>query len=79
MTLLVWRLLKSVIGRKYEIFSIYSKWSESRVCCHCILVPMLCVLVHAQANDFGSEVIPGAKDMGMHIQVGHAVQTSINC
>ena len=22
----------------------------------------------AQANDFGSEVIPGAKDMGMHIQ-----------
>ena len=21
-----------------------------------------------QANDFGSEVIPGAKDMGMHIQ-----------
>ena len=22
-----------------------------------------------QANDFGSEVIPGAKDMGMHIQV----------
>lgn len=21
-----------------------------------------------QANDFGSEVIPGAKDMGMHVQ-----------
>jgi hypothetical protein len=24
--------------------------------------------MRAQANDFGSEVIPGAKDMGMHIQ-----------
>lgn len=22
----------------------------------------------AQANDFGSEIIPGAKDMGMHVQ-----------
>lgn len=21
-----------------------------------------------QANDFGSEIIPGAKDMGMHVQ-----------
>ena len=28
--------------------------------------------MHAQANDFGSEVIPGAKDMGMHIQVAQA-------
>ena len=25
-------------------------------------------LPQVQANDFGSEVIPGAKDMGMHIQ-----------
>lgn len=24
--------------------------------------------LRVQANDFGSEVIPGAKDMGMHIQ-----------
>ena len=29
------------------------------------VAPALC---GAQANDFGSEVIPGAKDMGMHIQ-----------
>ena len=27
-----------------------------------------CGLWPVQANDFGSEVIPGAKDMGMHIQ-----------
>ncbi len=27
-----------------------------------------CTVWRVQANDFGSEVIPGAKDMGMHIQ-----------
>ena len=27
-----------------------------------------CLPLTLQANDFGSEVIPGAKDMGMHVQ-----------
>ena len=32
------------------------KWFESQI------------ILLMQANDFGSEVIPGAKDLGMHVQ-----------
>ena len=51
-------LLVAVSG----ISSVYCK-----ACCRASVL-QITALSQVQANDFGSEVIPGAKDMGMHIQ-----------